>query len=223
MNIFVSYRRADTQDFAGRLADALRAAPGLGDVFIDVDAIAAGENFATRLDHALAKAGICLVIIGPAWDLARLADADDFVRREVEAALASPHRVIPVLANGAVMPQPSALPEELRPLSQLNAVSVRHQDFARDCAHLIDVIAGRLPAHARRGFLAQRPWAATLLRSLSGMAIGGVLLLILTMILRTLTGQSLDAFLGGPGPVWLVIIGTLASGAALPLWRHWRK
>lgn len=217
MNIFISYRRADTQDFAGRLADALRSARGLGEVFIDVDAINAGENFAARLDHALAKADICLIIIGPNWDLARLADGDDFVRREIEAALASPHRIIPVLANGAAMPEAKSLPPGLERLALLNAVSVRHQDFARDCAHLIDLMLGRTPAH-QLGWLARHRWAANILRAVGGMVAAGVALLVLAMILRAATGRSLDALLGGEGPVWLIILAILGAGAALPFW-----
>lgn len=222
MNVFISYRRADTQDFAGRLADALRSTRGLGEVFIDVDGINAGEDFAVRLDHALAKADICLVIIGPNWDLARLADSNDFVRREIAAALASPHRVIPLLANGAAMPEPSALPEELRPLATLNAVSVRHQDFSRDVANLIDVMLGRAPAHAR-GWLSRNPWAVVILRIMGGMAAALIALLAVTMILRATTGRSLDALLGGEGPVWLSILAALGMGAALPFWLKARK
>lgn len=222
MNVFISYRRADTQDFAGRLADALRSARGLGEIFIDVDAISAGEDFSARLDRALEKADICLIIIGPNWDLARLTDANDFVRREIEAALASPHRVIPVLANGASMPDANALPSGLEKLAVLNAVSVRHQDFARDCAHLVDLMLGRTPAH-QRSWLARNAWAANMLRALGGMTLAGVALLVLAMLLKALTGQPLQEVLGGEGPVWLFILAILGAGAALPFWFSRRR
>lgn len=222
MNVFISYRRADTQDFAGRLADALRSARGLGEVFIDVDAISAGENFSARLDRALEKADICLIIIGPHWDLSRLSDPDDFVRREIAAALASPHRVIPVLANGAGMPDGKSLPPGLEKLAVLNAASVRHQDFARDCAHLVDLMLGRTPAH-KRSWLARNAWATGVLRAAGGMTLSGVALLALAMLLKSLTGLPLQEVLGGQGPVWLFILAVLGAGTALPFWLSRRR
>jgi hypothetical protein len=42
MKVFVSYRRSDTQDLAGRLVDRLRAVPEISFVFFDVQTIAAG-------------------------------------------------------------------------------------------------------------------------------------------------------------------------------------
>jgi len=37
------------------------------------------------------------------------------------------------------------------------------------------------------------------------------------MILRAATGRSLDALLGGEGPVWIMIVGAVAIGAIAAL------
>ena len=64
-----------------------------------------------------------LVVIGPGWldtsvdGQRRLDRADDFVRREVEQALASGKPVVPVLVGGATMPAANALPVALRALA----------------------------------------------------------------------------------------------------------
>jgi hypothetical protein len=58
-----------------------------------------------------------LVVIGTHWlsitddnGRRRLDDSEDFVRREIEAALQSGIRVIPVLVDGATMPPSDQLP-----------------------------------------------------------------------------------------------------------------
>ena len=60
-----------------------------------------------------------LAVIGPHWLAAgqdgqrRLDDPADFVRLEIEAALARGVRVIPVLVDGAQLPRPEQLPASL--------------------------------------------------------------------------------------------------------------
>ena len=94
MRIFLSYRRDDAAPWAGRLADSLAARFGAGSVFQDVVTVRPGERFTDAVDTALDRAEAVLVVLGPRWlsttDRAgrrRLDDADDYVRREVAAAL----------------------------------------------------------------------------------------------------------------------------------------
>jgi hypothetical protein len=93
--IFVSYRRQESKDFAGRLYDRLADQFGEGQVFIDVDAIEPGVDFAEAITRAVAACQVLLAVIGPNWltitderGRRRLDDPDDFVRLEIEAALA---------------------------------------------------------------------------------------------------------------------------------------
>src|SRR6202044_312660 len=108
--IFISYRRQETSHLAGRLYDRLIGRFGEGQVFIDVDAIEPGVDFAEEIFRAVAACKVLLAIIAPDWLPAadergrrRLDDPDDIVRLEIEAALARRVRVIPILVEGAVM------------------------------------------------------------------------------------------------------------------------
>jgi TIR domain len=108
--VFLSYRREDPAGHAGRLADHPLDRFGTGSVFMDVESIEAGADFAQAIERAISESAAVLVVIGPGWlDAAnpsgsrRLDDSSDFVRREVEAALASDVHVIPVLVGGATM------------------------------------------------------------------------------------------------------------------------
>lgn len=152
MRLFISYRRADTQLVAGRMKTYLDRVPGIRNVFLDFDEIAAGEDFEHRILRALAKCSHCLVIIGRDWAgigvdvAARIFDQGDFVRREVELALASKAKVIPILVDGAPIPAPLQLPPELEALSRINAFQLRSSHFNADMEQLLKVLfGGKLP------------------------------------------------------------------------------
>ena len=223
MKVFVSYRRDDTQDFAGRLVDRLRAALGIAAVFLDVEGIMPGENFETKLKAALGGCDLCLVLVGREWrgarpdrPVARIEEPGDFVRLEVREALASPAKVIPVLANGAVMPDPRDLPEDLRGLASLNALSIRHSDFNRDVDHLLDVIFSRRGPSRFGSHLARHPVQAGVLRSAVGLFLALIALLAVAVVNNTITNQSLNQTVGGTGPALLLIAAVIFAGLMLP-------
>jgi hypothetical protein len=150
--IFVSYRRQDSQDFAGRLYDRLADRFGADQVFMDVDTIEAGADFAEAINRAVAACTVLVAVIGPKWLTAtdkrgrrRLDDPDDFVRLEIEAALARDVRVIPVLAQGTIMPGREDLPESLVRLARRNALFIRHESFRSDAVRLLAAIEQMLP------------------------------------------------------------------------------
>ncbi len=137
--VFISYRRSDSQHATGRLF--ARLAPRFlaeADIFMDVEAIAAGADFQAALDRQLADCKVALVMIGPGWLAAgapgarRLDDPEDFVRREVAAALAREITVIPVLVDQTPMPREEDLPAPLKPLAKRNAVRLTHERFEAD-------------------------------------------------------------------------------------------
>lgn len=145
--IFVSYRRQDSGHLAGRLYDRLAERFGEGRVFMDVDTIAPGVDFAEEISRAVAACQVLVAVVGPAWLTAtdergrrRLDDPDDFVRLEIETALARGVRVIPVLAQGAVMPGRDDLPESLADLARRNALFIRHESFRSDAGRLLAAI-----------------------------------------------------------------------------------
>ena len=145
--IFISYRRQESSHLAGRLADRLADRFGEGQVFIDVDTIEPGVDFAEEIFRAVAACRVLLAIIGPDWLTAtdergarRLDDPDDIVRLEIEAALARGVRVIPILVESAVMPDRQDLPESLALLGRRNALLIRHETFRSDAGRLVAAI-----------------------------------------------------------------------------------
>ena len=156
--IFLSYRRDDGAGFAGRLADDLEQTFGQGSVFRDVDDIRPGEDFVRAIELHLREVGAVLVMIGPRWLAAspgghpRLEDSSDFVRQEIEAALASGKPVIPLLVAGAAMPSRTDLPDSIAGLSHLQAVVLSDGNWRSDVERLAVSLRSLLPAEgfARR-------------------------------------------------------------------------
>ena len=89
--IFVSYRRQESSHLAGRLYDRLADRFGEDQVFIDVDAIEPGVDFAEEISRAVTICKVLLAGFGPNWltvtdegGRRRLVDPDDIVRLEIE-------------------------------------------------------------------------------------------------------------------------------------------
>lgn len=162
-SLFVSYRRDDSAGFAGRLTDALEQRLGVGSVFRDVDDIRPGADFELAIEHSLRQVEAVLVVIGPGWLAAsrdgerRLDRADDYVRREIECALASGKPVVPVLVGGATMPAVEALPPSLRGLANRHALSLGDASWAADLQRLHAALEQWLAVPAPR----RRRWPAT--------------------------------------------------------------
>ena len=142
--IFISYRRSDTAAFAGRLYDRLTARFGRDQVFMDVDSIEPGVDFVDTIDRTLGRCTVFIAVIGADWLTAvdplgarRLDDPGDFVRLEIEHALARTVRVIPVLVDGAQMPQRLDLPESMGPLTRRNAHAMSNSRFGLDVGELL--------------------------------------------------------------------------------------
>jgi TIR domain len=142
--VFISYRRADSAGYSGRVMDRLDRELGRDLVFMDVDAIPLGTNFSKVLHEEVAKCGVLLAVIGPNWLDAldehgnhRLNNPNDFVRIEIAAALQRSIPVIPILLDGARIPKADELPEDLKELALRNGMEVRHASFQDDMNRLI--------------------------------------------------------------------------------------
>lgn len=147
--LFISYRRADTTGEAGRLAESLEKLLGAACAFRDADDIRPGEDFEVALNRELAGTETIIVLIGKHWltELgARLGRPEpDFVRIEIATALRLGKVVIPVLFNGAELPAADALPDDLRRLVRHQALNLRDEAWAHDCARLADAIGRPYP------------------------------------------------------------------------------
>jgi len=145
--IFINYRRDDSPAMAGRLHDRLAQSFGRKNLFMDVDHIPPGVDFVKLLNRQVAACDLFIAVIGPNWlDVRnergdrRLNAPDDFVTIEIAAALARDIRVVPVLVDGARMPQVGDLPESLKPLVNRQAIDLRHAHFGRDAEALVEKI-----------------------------------------------------------------------------------
>jgi CheY-like chemotaxis protein len=147
-NVFLSYRREDSQHITERIADRLVAQFGKGSIFKDVDSITPGADFRRALHEAIGQCKVVLAVIGPRWlgitdasGRRRLEDENDFVRKEIEGGLARGIPVIPVLVDRATMPAAADLPSSLQALAFCQAVAVRPDpDFHRDMDRLLEAV-----------------------------------------------------------------------------------
>jgi len=85
-----------------------------------------------------------VVVIGREWlgvldedGDRRLDSPDDYVRLEIEKALHSDTRVIPVLVEGATTPKSTQLPPSLASLARRNGIAMSHASFTSDVSRLI--------------------------------------------------------------------------------------
>ena len=62
--IFISYRRDDTLPYAGRLCEVLAQEFGRDHVFMDIDSIRPGREFAIVLQEAIGSCDLLLVLMG---------------------------------------------------------------------------------------------------------------------------------------------------------------
>lgn len=154
--IFVSYRRQDVPMAAGRLGDDLKDCFGERQIFRDVETIEPGEDFTVVLGRALDDCAVMLAVIGPQWlDLRdpegrrRLDDPADWTRMEIGTALARNIRVVPVLVEGARMPDPDRLPDDLKGLVRRQALELSDKNWKSDVARLIAALGKILPPGPR--------------------------------------------------------------------------
>ena len=180
--IFINYRRGETAGEARALFSELSAKLGADSVFMDVDNIAPGRDFRQVLQERLASVDVMLTLIGKDWMRAtdaagrrRLDDTNDFVRREIRAALERNISVTPVLLQGAQMPAESDLPEDIRDLAYRNAFELSHTRWSSDIQELVKRLGllKREPTDAERSQPASLLEPAAARAASSPVAVGG--------------------------------------------------
>jgi TIR domain len=154
--VFINYRREDAGPYARlvkiRLAERFPDTP----VFMDLDSIEAGVDFAEAIESAVRSCAVLIALIGRQWltiaddeGQCRLDNPDDYVRFEIEAALERCVRVIPVLVDGAAALRQRQLPPGLCKLARLNALEMSYGRFEYDESRLLvaveKVLASALP------------------------------------------------------------------------------
>lgn len=145
--MFLNYRREETEGHAGRLYDLLVRQFGDNSVFMDIDMIAPGEDFVAAIERAISASSVGIVMIGRQWltitdsrGRRRLDQPGDWVRTEIEALLRRGIPVIPVLVQGAKMPNENDLPQPIASLSRRHALEIGarfHDDVGRLIAAIL--------------------------------------------------------------------------------------
>jgi class 3 adenylate cyclase/tetratricopeptide (TPR) repeat protein len=189
-SIFVSYRRNDAPAHAGRIYDRLAERLGKDSVYMDLDSTVPGVDFGEVIEQTIARCDALLAVMGRNWvsalrpsRRARRADgSEDWVRREIAAALARNIRVIPVLVQGARMPSSAELPDDMKALARRHAVELSETAWSAQLGLLMDALpvatttsvsAGGLQpsSSGRRHALARHPDPGLPVRDVAAIAV----------------------------------------------------
>ena len=141
--IFISFREGDTPITARRLGERLTSL-GYHSLLMSEERGAHGRNYPVDREDTIAACDGFIAVIGPRW-FARFDERgrpgiqhrDDFVRKDITAAL---HRDVPILvalAEGTPMPSPALVPGDLLLLAYQPATEVRDAQFDADMDRLV--------------------------------------------------------------------------------------
>lgn len=131
--IFISYRHHDSAEIAQQIQTFLKGRFPRDRIFFDVASIDPGADFTAAMETAIVESDLVLVIFGSRW----MVDNDghsvrdkpvDHARFEIEMAIRHKKPIVPVLVNGAVMPDAAELPPSIASFSHLNGVTVHQGD-----------------------------------------------------------------------------------------------
>lgn len=144
--VFVNYRRRDTPVYAGWLHNRLVAQFGSSHVFKDLDSVPAGTDFTSHIADAISGCDVLLVLIGPVWnepgntEMHPLDNPNDWVRREIEAAIQQRKGIIPIMIDKTALPQPESIPPQMRELLKRQALTLNHASFEDDFRRIVTAI-----------------------------------------------------------------------------------
>ncbi|MFM2341731.1 MAG: hypothetical protein RLZZ592_1384 [Pseudomonadota bacterium] len=140
--IVISHRRQDSRDVTRMLFERLlHYFPGR--VVLGLEGSLPLDNVRLRAARQMQGCGLLLVLIGPDWcrladehGVPRLHDPRDGVRLEISSALQQGIAVVPVLLDGATMPDEHDLPADLHGL-----LDVQPQHLAGGCGRTASLVA----------------------------------------------------------------------------------
>ncbi len=141
-NIFISYRREDSAGDTSRLVSSLKQFISSERIFIDTETIPYGEDFTKVIRNSVKQCEVQLVIIGKKWmqplldGTITLMSETNWIRIEIATALKQGKLVIPVLIDGAKMPDKSDLPAVLSTFYNKQAKDVYYRTWDNDVKDL---------------------------------------------------------------------------------------
>jgi tetratricopeptide (TPR) repeat protein len=152
--LFVSYRRLDAFA-ADQLVQALQYAVGHDRVIQDTLSFEPATQFPDEIARWVRQCQLMVVLIGPDWcgaaENSLKQREDDWVRREVEIAVASGRPLLPVLLTGAHMPRADQLPQSMLPMLAYGALQLRTgEDSQKDLRRIVAVARKHVSRDWRR-------------------------------------------------------------------------
>lgn len=146
-NIFINYRREDSNWISLAIYNKLLDSYDSNSVFKDFNTIEPGNDFVVAIETALNNCSVLLIIIAKDWlkitnDTGQLKmhSPNDFVRIEIEKAREKQKIIIPVLVDNISMPNPNELPDSIQFVTRLQAFELSTKRFDNDIERLVNVI-----------------------------------------------------------------------------------
>ncbi|WNV85331.1 TIR domain-containing protein [Umezawaea sp. Da 62-37] len=169
--IFINFRSGDAQDTAVLIDQKLSRACGEDRVFRSSRSIPAAAMFEPELLAAVAASAVVVVIIGPNW-LARddkgnrRIDAPaDWVRTEIETAMAKGKHIVPVLVGDRRrLDDTDDLPVSIGSLAGRQYLRFHHRTADLSLTHIVDEVRRLVPGLP--GTAMPKPTDAVLLTAL---------------------------------------------------------
>lgn len=147
--IFLSYRSSDDTAAVELLDRELITRLGEQAVFRDHRSLRPGTPFPAQLLEKAQRCRVLLVLIGRYWEQIQghrwLDDENDWVRREIAAALKAQVHVVPVLVGARSMLRREDLPEDIRALADIQVLTLKHRYTDRDIIALVDELFDAVP------------------------------------------------------------------------------
>lgn len=122
------------------MADYLRRPLGKENVFQDLTSLQPGVPFPEEISRWIDSCTAMVVIISRNWPVDRLISETDYVRWEIKLAFHRKLDVFPLLIDGAGMPAPSELPEDIRSLAYRHAIDLPQHYFQEGLRKLLQAI-----------------------------------------------------------------------------------
>lgn len=140
-DIFISYRREDSAGDTSRLVSSLKQYFSIDRIFYDTEAIPFGEDFTKVIKKSIKQCEVVLIMIGRKWLLnpngqIPLMDENNWVRIEIETALKQGKFILPILIDGAKMPDKSDLPPSIATLHTRQAIEIYYRTWDNDVKQL---------------------------------------------------------------------------------------
>lgn len=148
--VFLNYRVSETRMIVGRIAEAIQQRFGVGKVFVDIEGIASGSRFADVIETNLHDCDVICALIGVDWGTTLRSRSEleerDWVRFEIETALAAQKPILPLLVRPAARPEKNALPQSLWGMLYFQVAELDpglrfHHDIEKVCQDLCALTA----------------------------------------------------------------------------------